>query len=271
MRACLKSRSRRREEAEESAIWARNPPPYVGGCPTLSHAARGRLLSFSGEPLFIADWERVLMLHYEVEPDALQRVVPFELDLRDGCAFVSAVAFTMRGMRPRVGGRFAAWLFKPIATHEFLNVRTYVRHRGESGIYFLAEWLPNRLSVALGPRLFGLPYRSGRFQYEHHWEEGLLTGSVTARAGGAAFAYQGVLRPKMRFATCEPGGIEEWLMERYTAFTYAAGKARFFRVWHSPWQQVQVNAEITEHRLLDQSWPLFREARMIGANFSPGV
>jgi hypothetical protein len=60
-------------------------------------------------------------------------------------------------------------------------------------------------------------------------------------------------------------------MERYIAFTHAAGKPRFFRVWHSSWPQVQVNAEITEQGLLDQSWPLFREARMIGANFSPGV
>jgi len=138
VRACLKNRSRRGEEADQGAILARNPPPYVGGYATRSDTARERLLSVAGEPLFLADWERVLMLHYEVEPDALQRVVPFELDLRDGRAFVSAVAFTMRGMRPRVGGRFAAWLFKPIATHEFLNVRTYVRHRGESGIYFLA-------------------------------------------------------------------------------------------------------------------------------------
>ena len=58
-------------------------------------------------------------------------------------------------------------------------------------------------------------------------------------------------------------------MERYTAFTYAAGKRRYFRVWHSSWPQVQVNAEITEHGLLEESWPFFREARMIGANFSP--
>src|SRR5437868_5384556 len=104
---------------------------------TPSEAGQQRLLSLPGEPLFIADWERVLMIHYELDPDALQRVVPFDLDLRCGRAFASAVAFTMRGMRPRFGGRLGAWLLRPIATHEFLNVRTYVRHKGESGIYFL--------------------------------------------------------------------------------------------------------------------------------------
>ena len=32
---------------------------------------------------------------------------------------------------------------------------------------FLAEWLPNRLSVLLGPATFGLPYRLGDIDYRH--------------------------------------------------------------------------------------------------------
>src|SRR6266536_656086 len=120
---------------------------------SLSEAARARLLSVRGEPLFLADWDRVLMIHYEVDPVRLQRAVPFELDVYEGRAFVSLVAFTLRGMRPCLGGRLSAWLLRPIATHEFLNVRTYVKRGGETGIYFMAEWLSNRLSVALGPRL----------------------------------------------------------------------------------------------------------------------
>ena len=95
-----------------------------------SAAGRERLLSCRGEPLFLADWLRVLMIHFEVDAEALQRDVPYTLDLRDGRAFVSVVAFTMANMRPRVGGQLAAWLFKPIATHDFLNVRTYVERDG---------------------------------------------------------------------------------------------------------------------------------------------
>jgi len=85
----------------------------------LSAAARERLLSSRFEPLFLAAWERVLLIHLEVDPDALQRSVPFELDLHHGRAFVSLVAFTMRGMRPRFGGRCAAALLRPVATHNF--------------------------------------------------------------------------------------------------------------------------------------------------------
>src|SRR5258708_5631371 len=112
---------------------------------TASEAARRRLLSSPGEPLFIADWDRALMIHYEVDAVALQGEVPFELDLWEGRAFVSLVAFTLRGMRPRLGGRAAALLLKPIATHEFLNVRTYVRRATVVGLFFLSSWLSNRL------------------------------------------------------------------------------------------------------------------------------
>jgi uncharacterized protein YqjF (DUF2071 family) len=73
------------------------------------------------------------MIHYEVDPIALGQIVPFEVDVFEGRAFVSLVAFTMRGMRPRRGGWLGKWLMKPIATLEFLNVRTYVRHNGEAG------------------------------------------------------------------------------------------------------------------------------------------
>src|SRR2546423_2497375 len=94
-----------------------------------NESAKRRLLSSKGEPLFFSDWDRALFIHFEVDAGVLQGEVPFALDLREGKAYVSLVAFRMRRMRPRLGGKLAAWCFKPIATHELLNLRTYVRHR----------------------------------------------------------------------------------------------------------------------------------------------
>src|SRR3981189_3392053 len=54
-----------------------------------SETARRRILSLPHEPLFLADWERALMIHYAVAPAALQAVVPFEIEQREGEAFVS--------------------------------------------------------------------------------------------------------------------------------------------------------------------------------------
>jgi hypothetical protein len=302
-----------------------------------SKVAKARLLSCRGEPLLIADWDRALMMHFEMDAERLQCAVPFELDLWEGKhAFVSLVAFTMLGMRPRFCGRLGAWLTKPLATHEFLNVRTYVRQGGERGIHFLAEWLPNRLAVLLGPRTFGLPYRLGRLDYDHWHESEILGRNAAGGLGGTAkvavlggnlppsraheepspihersarsavglvvrqngpvarsartprkwLRLQGVvtdarsgnqLRYTARideaasFAPCPAGSLDEWLMERYTAFNAACGRGRFFRVWHEPWPQASAEVCFQDLSLLTETWPFFRDVRSVGANYSPGV
>ena len=231
--------------------------------------AAKRFLSCSGEPLFIAAWHHVLMMHFEVDARMLQRDVPYPLDLWDGRAFVSLVAFTMRDMRPRLGGKPAALLFRPIATHEFLNVRTYVRH-GEPGIHFLAEWLSSRLAVMLGPALFGLPYRYGTIDYRHDWRQYKISGCVVDGKGCGRLAYHGNPAVPTPLSPCEAGSLSEWLMERYTAFNSTGGWKRFFRVWHPPWPQTEVAIEFTDLSLPINRWPWFRDSKFVGANFSPG-
>ncbi|HXC99170.1 MAG TPA: DUF2071 domain-containing protein [Verrucomicrobiae bacterium] len=261
----------------------------------LSAAARRRLLSVKGEPLFYADWLRVLFLHFEVDAEALQREVPFPLDLHEGRAYVSLVAFTMRDMRPRVGGRLGTLLFKPIATHNFLNVRTYVKHRGETGIHFLAEWLDNPLSVLLGPLAFGLPYRFGQLHYQHNHEAGALHGQVIPASPFfnrnrspylPRLEYRAEINPNPMFGPCDTNSLDEFLLERYTAFNGNPSRRqpedssltipdsmsrRFFRIWHPPWPQVPVHISSLETGLLESVWPWFAGARLVGAHYSPGV
>src|SRR5438309_8531903 len=90
-----------------------------------------------GTALFVADWIDAIFIHFAVNAARLQRTVPLELDRWDGEAIVSLVAFTQRNLRPRVGGRLTELLAAPLAGHEFLNVRTYVRHGRSRGIFFM--------------------------------------------------------------------------------------------------------------------------------------
>lgn len=235
---------------------------------TLSDAARPRMLAVRGEPMFYARWDRAVFIHYAADPAVLQPDVPFELDLRDGSAFVSLVAFTLSRMRPRLGGKLAEWLLKPIATHEFLNVRTYVRHRGEPGIYFIAEWLNNRAAVHLGPRSFGLPYRFGQIGYDHARNGNTITGTVNARAG--LLTYEGSIVGD-RFEPCEAESLTEFMLERYTAFTEHRKRARFFRVWHSPWPQAPAEIALGAGSLIASTGPWWQSAQYLGANYSPGA
>jgi uncharacterized protein len=232
--------------------------------------AKQRMLSQRGEPLFLAGWHDALMIHFEVDAKALQRDVPYQLDLWNGRAFVSLVAFTMRNMRPRFGGKLAASLFRPIATHDFLNVRTYVRHGNETGIHFIAEWLTSRLAVMLGPSTFALPYRYGQISYDRDLANGIIAGCVSDTKSHAALKFEATLSGPAPFHPCAIGSLDEWLMERYTAFNAANGVRRFFRVWHPPWPERQAEVIVNERSLLINNWQWFESGRLIGANFSPG-
>jgi uncharacterized protein YqjF (DUF2071 family) len=234
-----------------------------------SKAGQRRLLAKAGEPLFLATWDKAVFVHYETDPALLQRQIPFQLDLFEGRAFVSVVAFTLRRMRPRIGGRFGEWLFRPIATHEFMNVRTYVRANDEPGIFFLVEWLSNRLSVPLGPPVFGLPYRYGRISYHHSHSSDEISGRVDGKGG--CFSYRGTAPHDLR--PCGPGSLTEFLMERYTAFTQPGSwRPRLFRVWHKPWEQTPIEVEVLADSLMASTGAWWNGgADLAGANYSPGV
>jgi uncharacterized protein len=231
----------------------------------ISESARHRFLALDGRPLFLGNWERVMFIHYETDANVLQKQIPFELDLWQGVAVVSVVAFSMRRLRPAFGGRLTERLFLPIANHEFLNVRTYVRPGGQAGIYFMAEWVNNPLSLLLGPGVYGLPYRYGRIDYEHHHEQGCLAGRVAG-----SFRYAGKLPPETKFRTCPRESLDEFLIERYSAFTRCRGINRSFNIWHEPWPQSPIEL-VVEDGLLRKTGLWFDSARRLGANYSPGV
>ena len=235
--------------------------------PCASEAARDRILADRGELLLYAHWDNAVFIHYEADPRLLQQCVPFALDLFEGRAFVSVVAFTLRRMRPRRGGKISELLFKPIANHDFFNVRAYVRDRGERAIFFMSEWLSNRLSVALGPSTFGLPYRYGRIDYQNRGDDDEVRGQVVAKEG--RFSYHAPVAEMLR--TCEPGSLDEFLLERYTAFTAAGRRKQFFRVWHEPWAQTAIEIDVAQDQLLAATGNWWPSAQLFSANYSPGV
>jgi uncharacterized protein YqjF (DUF2071 family) len=243
-----------------------------------SDRARRRMEQASERPFCLADWDRALFIHYEIDPAVLQPHVPFELDLFEGKAYVSLVAFTQRNVRPhlgrglgragRLGRGIAGRCAKPVAEHAFLNLRTYVRHEGEGGIYFLTEWIPNLLDRVVGPATYGLPYRLGRLRYDYDADGRPLGGAVSA--GGSQFRFDANVEGDGAF---EPAAtdLDRFLIERYTAYTRRGNTCRRFRIWHEPWPQVRANVVVRDSSLLRGAAPWFGACRYAGANFSPGI
>jgi uncharacterized protein YqjF (DUF2071 family) len=219
--------------------------------------------------LFRADWLRVVFIHIRVRPDELQPLVPFELDTFRGDAYVSLVAFTQARLRPAGFGRIGEILSAPVACHEFLNLRTYIRHDDRAGIFFLGEWIPNRLAVLIGPRTYGLPYRLGRLDSRCHTSDGRLGGAV--RSGRRSFLYRGAFDPYSPWQLAAPGSLDDFLLERYHAFTWQGTLGRTFHVSHAPWSIKPVRVQLFQTSLFDGWGPLSDRICPVAAHVSPGV
>jgi len=214
---------------------------------------------------------RAVFIHFEVEPDALQSEIPFALDVWQGRAFVSLVAFTMERLRPRTGGRLGELAFRPIANTRFLNVRTYVRHRGEAGIYFMAEFLSNRWFVPLGRPSFGLPYRCGDLIYRHDRARGVVEGTVKDPRSQCVLSYRAGLSSAASREEISVRPLECFLLERYSAFTCCGDKRRVFRIRHLPWPQIRIEPVVQDEGLLATTGKWIEHSKLVGGHHSPGV
>ena len=103
-----------------------------------------------------ARWSNIFLANYAVPHDLLLPRLPpgLELDLREGGAFVSLVAFDFLDTKvlgiPWPGYR----------DFSELNLRFYVRRGDERGVVFVREFVPKRLIVWLARGIYNEPYRS---------------------------------------------------------------------------------------------------------------
>jgi uncharacterized protein YqjF (DUF2071 family) len=151
---------------------------------------------------------------------------------------------------------------RPVARHEFLNLRTYVRAGDRRAILFLAEWIPNRLAMLVGPWLYGLPCRLGTLDYRNHRRD--------VRAGGAGLHLSAT--PALgRTRTVTADSVEHFLLERYTALTCRFGRGRRFDIAHDPWTWRPAPVRVEDDSLIRQTAPWFAAARPVCAHWSEGV
>jgi len=224
-------------------------------------------------PLFVADWQRVVFVHFAVHPADLAPHVPHPLDVVEGRAFVSLVCFSLERMRPGrlIPPRVGRALLGPISEHAFLNVRTYVRGPAGPGVHFLTEWINNPLSLHLGPLTYGLPYRLADIDRVDLPAGGLTQIRVTDPDHSSGIGITVPYDPAAPVAPSRAGTLDEFLVERYTAYTARRGVNRFFHIAHNPWDVARVDLVRTDTTLLEELYPWFRHAELVSAHVGPGV
>ena len=160
----------------------------------------------------LQEWRSLTFLHWQVAPEALMPFIPdgLEVDCFDGRAYVGAIPFMMRNVRPR-------WAVSVPGISNFpeFNVRTYVRHNGKGGVLFLTLDAQSWITCTYAPRAYGLPYRYAKghvaaVDETHRW---------ASQRPGETHAFAGSAVPTGEPTTAEAGSLEAFLFERYAFFT----------------------------------------------------
>lgn len=187
------------------------------------------------------DWEDLLFLHWRIDAAALARVLPegLEVETHDGSAWLGVVPFRMERTRFR-------WLPGLPTAHRFLelNVRTYVRSGGRSGVWFASLDATSRLAVAGARATFGLPYLRARMSLERDGETIIYKSErIDDRGPTASFRSRWHALGESRAPL--PGSLEHFLTERYCMFVSGRnGAVLCGEIAHRPWQLAPATVEL---------------------------
>ena len=181
-------------------------------------------------------WEHVLFLSWFVDPAQIQHLIPFELDTWYGKAVISIVPFKMSRIRlrglPEIP--FASELFE-------LNLRTYVKHGNQSGIYFITLDTDSRLGQWVANTVFKLPYRYADI-------DGQFPSAKTEeyRFESKRAEYEWFMQAKVGDVIGSKSELDRWITDWYRLYQRDGKTILQGTVHHPDWNLRQV--ELIENR-----------------------
>jgi uncharacterized protein YqjF (DUF2071 family) len=184
---------------------------------------------------FYQEWNNAIFLHYQVNLNELEKLVPeeLEIDLFEGKPWISVVAFTMEKIRPK-----NLPYFSPISNFDEINIRTYVKSNHKSGVYFLSIEAGNKISCKVAKRLSELPYRFSEIKRTDKKYESLNLGLNDKLNIEYTIGKQLTVKTE----------LDKWLTERYALFQDTEKSINEFDIHHLEWpineiefQQLEIN------------------------------
>ena len=183
-------------------------------------------------PVMHQRWEKLLFLHWEMDPEVIQNTLPSGLyvDTYEGKAYVGIVPFYMRNISPR---GFPAVPY--LSNFLECNVRTYVHdERGVPGVWFYSLEASRWIACMVGRTAFHLPY----FWAEMKSSEGQKINYELRRRGAGIekVAYDYEIKSELQVSAV--GSLEFFLLERYLLYARRKNDGEIFtcRVHHEPYR-----------------------------------
>lgn len=205
---------------------------------------------------YYQEWNNVIFMHWKVDEYLLRSFVPkeLEIDLFEGEAWVSIVAFTMEKIRPRI-----LPAFPPISNFDEVNIRTYIKKGDKTGVYFLSVEGGKSLSCKLSKALSQLPYRYSKMKRTPNRYE------VANSEYGDHLEFEFEIGKSLK----QVSELDNWLTERYALFQDASIYMNKFELHHLPWKLQPVSLKNLQYKY-DRFHSLFN-GEPLKAHYSEGV
>ena len=177
------------------------------------------------------EWNRALFLHWKIDAVLIQPFIPkgLTLDTIENQAWVSAVAFSMEQIRPKI---LPALEF--ISNFHEVNVRTYVTDGLHKGVYFLSIEAQKYLSGYVAKTFSGLPYEKADIRRSTGNEHSYSV--KNRRTGNYLHVDYNTGNPLN-----EKTPLDTWLTERYYLFLKKGKYIRRFAIHHTEWPLYNFN------------------------------
>jgi uncharacterized protein len=202
------------------------------------------------------EWHDLCFMHWAVPPESLRNLIPadLELDLYQGKAWIGLVPFHMAAVCPRATPRWK-WL----SDFPEMNVRTYVKDKRSSGVWFFSLDATQPLAVWAARTFFSLPYRHASIDcyWDHSNQEPWHYYSSRVEEAGQGSpderpCFAGRYRPTEAALLSQPGTLEYFLSERYWLFAQRGSKTLKARIHHVPWPLQKAEVEIQSCHIMER-------------------
>lgn len=212
------------------------------------------------KPFLTAEWQRLILLTYDVEPYLLEEYLPkgLELDLYKGRAFVSLVAFDFLDTRVK-GLKIPFHVDFPE-----VNLRFYVRQKMDDGTFrrgvvFIKEFVPKPCIAGVANRFYNEPYSTIKMKSSYEINEDKLIIQHWLKKNRVEHDLKFVVENKPYFPTED--STEHFFKEHEWGFGASkAGKLSVYKVEHPVWRIYPLKArfELDIHfdKLYGENWAI---------------
>lgn len=193
-----------------------------------------------------AEWRRLVMVNYQVDPEILKPYLPAhtELDIWNGTCYVSLVGF--RFLNTRLKGWRIPW-------HEHfteINLRFYVRRHDpvlgwKRGVVFISELVPLPAIAWVANTVYREHYGVRNMRYQWQEQRDLLQVEYAWKEKNRwhSFGVQSDPAP----VPMKPGSEAEFITQHFWGYAYRGTKQTIeYQVEHPRWEVYPIKAWHTE-------------------------